>query len=240
MKTTKQPTNNLEKFRGIFFQIGIIVATSLTFLAFEWTTPVRIADFPNPDIEVEGDFEIPIITYRSDPKKVDFKPVAPKVDITKINIVTVDPIDPTEPDPYIDPLTNPVFVLPIEKVIEEEAPLPSAGKMPYYNTCESSDELIRKKCTEEAMFKHFRKTLKVPELIKALGKADYTAHVYFEVDKKGLIRNVKVMNKGRIHYLLEQEAIKAVSSLPDLLPAINHGKAVSVYYSIPIKFSVRE
>ena len=213
MNTTKQPKKSLEKFRGIFFQIGIIVATSLTFLAFEWTSPVYISDLPEPEYEIEGDFEIPIITYRSTPVKPEFKPVAPKVDHGKINIVTIDPIDPTpDPDPFVepDPTFDPNKWTKPEVVVEETAPLPTAGKMPHYKDCESSDEIVRKKCTEEEMFKHFRNTLKIPSIIKNLGKAEYTAYVYFEVDKKGEIKNVKVMNTGRIHKLLEQEAINAV------------------------------
>ncbi len=242
MKTTEKPKNNLEKLRGIFFQIGLIISTSITFLAFEWTTPVYVAELPNPDIEVEGDFDIPIITYRSTPVKPAIKLNAPKVDPSRINIIKTDPIDPTpDPNPFVEP--DPVFdpnQFNKPEVIEiEEAPLPAAGKMPFYKNCESVNENERKSCTEEEMFKHFRKTLKIPGYIKDLGKAEYTAHVYFEVNKKGQVKNVRVLNSGRIPIDLEKEAINAVSTLPELIPAINHGKQVSVYYSIPIKFTVK-
>ncbi len=243
MKTTEKPKNNLEKLRGIFFQIGLIISTSITFLAFEWTTPVYIAELPKPDIEVEGDFDIPIITYRSTPVKPAIKLTAPKVDPSRINIIKTDPVDPTpDPEPFVEP--DPVFdpnKWTIPEVLEkEDAPLPAAGKMPFYKNCESANENVRKSCTEEEMFKHFRRTLKIPESIKEMGKAEYTAHVYFEVNKKGQIKNVRVLNSGRIPLDLEKEAINAVSTLPELIPAINHGKEVAVYYSIPIKFTIKE
>lgn len=241
MNSTEKPKNGLEKFRGIFFQIGFIVATSLTLLAFEWTFPVYVADLPKPIIEVEGDFELPPITYSSVPKKPEVKQSVLKVNPTQFNVVTIDPTNiTTDPDPFKDP--DPVFdpnqwTKP-EVVEPEEAPLPAAGKMPFYKNCENADENARKSCTEEEMYKHFRKTLKIPELIKSMGSAEYTAHVYFEVNKKGQVKNVKVLNSGRIHPLLEAEAIKAVSTLPELIPAVNHGKEVAIYYSIPIKFIV--
>lgn len=241
MNSTEKPKNGLEKLRGIFFQIGLIVATSITFLAFEWTFPVYVADLPKPIIEVEGDFELPPITYSSVPKKPEIKMPVLKVNPTQFNIVTTNPTNPTpDPDPFKDP--DPVFdpnkwTKP-EVVEPEEAPLPAAGKMPFYKNCENADENARKSCTEEEMYKHFRKTLKIPELIKNMGNAEYTAHVYFEVNKKGQVKNVKVLNSGRIHPLLEAEAIKAVSTLPELIPAVNHGKEVAIYYSIPIKFIV--
>jgi protein TonB len=242
MKTTEKPKNNLEKLRGIFFQIGLIVATSITFLAFEWTTPVYIAELPKPFITIEDDFEIPIIIYNTTPIKPEIKPIAPKVDPSRINIIKTTPVDPTpDPEPFVDP--DPVFdpnKWTKPEVIEaEEAPLPAAGKMPFYKNCENANENERKSCTEEEMFKHFRKTLKIPSYIKDLGKAEYTAHVYFEVNKKGQVKNVRVLNSGRIPLDLEKEAINAVISLPELIPAINHGKQVSVYYSIPIKFTVK-
>lgn len=243
MNTLEKTKNGLEKFRGIFFQIGILVSISLTFIAFEWTTPVYVADLPTPDVEIEGDFELPPVTYSSVPKKPEVKMPVLKVNPIQFNIVKIDPVNPTpDPEPFKDP--DPVFdpnkwTKP-EVVEPEEAPLPAAGKMPFYKNCENADENARKSCTEEEMYKHFRKTLKIPELIKSMGSAEYTAHVYFEVNKKGHVKNVKVLNSGRIHPLLEAEAIKAVSTLPELIPAINHGKEVAIYYSIPIKFIVKE
>lgn len=244
MNTLEKTKNGLEKFRGIFFQIGILVSTSLTFLAFEWTTPVYVSELTNSFINIEEDFEIPIITYSSTPVKPEVKPIAPKVDPSKFNIIKTDPVDPKNTDPDLfkdpDPVFDPNKWTKPEVVEPEEAPLPAAGKMPFYKNCENGDENARKACTEEEMYKHFRKTLKIPELIKSMGKAEYTAHVYFEVNKKGQVKNVKVLNSGRIHPLLEAEAIKAVSTLPELIPAVNHGKEVAIYYSIPIKFIVKE
>ena len=244
MKTTEKPKNNLEKLRGIFFQIGLIVSMSITFLAFEWTTPVYIAELPKPDIEIEGDIDLELYNHHVKPIKPEIKPIAPKIDPSKINIVKNDPVDPTpEPDPDPTPDPDPGFdpnkwTKP-EEIEKEEAPLPAAGKMPFYKNCESANENERKSCTEEEMFKHFRNTLKIPGYIKDLGKAEYTAHVYFEVNKKGQIKNVRVLNSGRIPKDLEKEAINAVSTLPELIPATNHGKQVSVFYSIPIKFTIK-
>ncbi|MBX2960482.1 MAG: TonB family protein [Flavobacteriales bacterium] len=227
MKTTEKPKNNLEKFRGIFFQIGLIISTSLTFLAFEWTTPVYVADLPKPDIEVEGDFDIPIITYRSTPVKPEIKPIAPKVDPSKINIVKIDPIDPTpNPDPIVDP--DPVFdpnkwTKP-EVVEPEEAPVPIAEVMPEFEGGAAK------------LFEYLSRTLKYPELAKSTG-IQGKVFIQFVVDKKGKIKDAKVIQG--INALLDKEALRVVESMPDWTPGRQHGKPVSVIYNLPISFKLK-
>ncbi|MGE0560446.1 MAG: TonB family protein [Flavobacteriales bacterium] len=227
MNTTKQSQKNLEKFRGIFFQIGIIVATSLTFLAFEWTTPVYIGKLPSPDIEVEGDFDIPIITYRSAPTKPEIKPVAPKIDPSKINIIKTDPINPTpEPDPFVDP--DPTFdpnkwTKP-EVVDPEPAPIAVAEVMPEFIGGTAK------------LFEYLGKNLKYPELAKSTGISG-KVFVQFVVDKNGKIKDTKVIQG--INTLLDKEALRVVEAMPDWTPGRQHGKPVSVIYNLPISFKLK-
>ena len=77
-------------------------------------------------------------------------------------------------------------------------------------------------------------------MIKIKGKASYVAFVYFEINKKGQVSNVKILNdeKHKIPRELEREAYNAVSTLPKMIPAKNHGKKVKVLYKVPIKFTI--
>lgn len=227
MNTTKQPNKNLEKFRGIFFQIGIIIATSLTFLAFEWTTPVYISDLPEPDYEIEGDFEIPIITYSSKPIKPEIIPVAPKVDPSKINIIKTDPVNPTpEPDPFVDP--DPIFdpnkwTKP-ELIDPDPAPIAVAEVMPEFIGGTAK------------LFEYLGKNLKYPELAKSTGISG-KVFVQFVVDKNGKIKNVEIIHG--VNPLLDKEALRVVESMPDWKAGRQHGKPVSVIYNLPISFKLK-
>lgn len=228
MKATNRPTKNLEKLRGIFFQIGIIVASSITFFAFEWTTPVRIADLPNPEIEVEGDFEIPIITYRSNPTKPDFKPVAPKVDPNKINIVKVDPVDPTpnpDPTPDPDPKFDPDKWIKVEPTTDPE-PAPTAAPEVWPEFIGGTAKL----------FEYLSKNLKYPELAKSTGISG-KVFIQFVVDKNGKIKDVQVLQG--INPLLDKEALRVVEAMPDWKAGKQHGKHVSVIYNLPISFKLK-
>jgi protein TonB len=228
MNTTKQPLKNLEKLRGIFFQIGIIVATSLTFLAFEWTTPVGFGDLPKPDRIIDcGIIDYPILVYRKVPAKPDFKPVAPKVDPSKINIIKTDPVNPTpDPDPFVDPDPNfdPNKWTKPEVTDPEPAPIAVAEVMPEFIGGTAK------------LFEYLGKNLKYPELAKTTG-IQGKVFVQFVVDKNGKIKDVKVLQG--INALLDKEALRVVSEMPDWKAGKQHGKPVSVIYNLPISFKLK-
>lgn len=240
----KNTNKKLEKLRGIFFQVGLIVAGGLTLVAFEWTSPIYLADLPTPDVAVEEPWELPpIFPEKEEVEKPKVKhEVAPKTNPDKIEIIPDDKkleIDKKEKkkDPVFDPnewktpTTDPV---PVEKAVL------IAGVMPHFKDCEDMDESERKVCTQKKMFQHFGNSIRVPEKIKMLGTAKYRAFVYFEIDKKGDVINIKIMNdkKHQIPKELERQAYDAVNSLPIMNPGKNHGKPVRVKYSLPIVFNV--
>ncbi|MCB0379773.1 MAG: TonB family protein [Flavobacteriales bacterium] len=217
----------MEKFRGIFFQIGIIVATSLTFLAFEWTTPVYISELPKPIIEIEGDIDLELYNDRVKPIKPEIKPIAPKVDPSKINIIKTNPVNPTpDPDPIVDP--DPTFdpnkwTKP-EVTDPEPAPIAVAEVMPEFIGGTAK------------LFEYLGKNLKYPELAKTTG-IQGKVFVQFVVDKNGKIKDVKVLQG--INALLDKEALRVVSEMPDWKAGKQHGKPVSVIYNLPISFKLK-
>ena len=61
--------------------------------------------------------------------------------------------------------------------------------------------------------------------------------VYFVVGKDGKVRDVRVLRD--VDARLDKEATRVVESLPDFEPGEQRGKAVSVQYTIPVKFIIR-
>jgi len=227
MKHVKNQKKSLEKLRGIFFQLGLIVACGLTLVAFEWTTPVYLSELPAPDVEVEGDYVYIPNTYSEVPKKPEVKLEPKKIDPTKINIVKniVEPIDPTPTDPIVDP--NPTFDpkwITVEPTKPEPAPLPFAEHMPEF------------KGGDEGLFRFLKDNLKYPAFAKENGIKG-KVFVQFVVGKNGKIRDVKIL-RG-VNKLLDKEAIRVVKEMPEWTPGRQNGKNVSVIYNLPINFVLR-
>lgn len=76
--------------------------------------------------------------------------------------------------------------------------------------------------------------VKYPE---SLGLTNVEGRVYvrFVVNKLGKVEQVKVA-RG-VHEILDNEAVRVVSMLPDWKPGRQGGKEVDTYYTVPIMFS---
>lgn len=60
--------------------------------------------------------------------------------------------------------------------------------------------------------------------------------VNFIVSSTGKVRNVKVIRS--VHPLLDAEAVRVISSMPDWIPGSQTGKAVDVEYYLPVDFNL--
>lgn len=226
MKNLKSQKSSLEKMRGIFFQSGLIIACGLILVAFEWTTPVIISELPRPDIVIDGDFDLPPITYREIEKpKVKHDFVKKTGTIIKVRKEPfVEPIDPT-PEPIIEPVVfDPSWVTVEEPVVDKDVPTYFFEHKPKFGE------------NDGAIFKYLADNLKYPILAKESG-IQGTVHLKFVVGKNGKVRDIEVV-KG-VNKLLDNEAVRVVKEMPNWSPGIQNGKPVSVYYSLPIKFTIR-
>jgi TonB family protein len=68
------------------------------------------------------------------------------------------------------------------------------------------------------------------------GKIAGKVLVNFNVSNTGKIRNVKVSKS--VHPLLDAEAIRVISIMPDWKPATQGGKPVDVQYMVPVEFKL--
>ena len=243
MNYLQKKNKNLEKSRGIFFQIGLIIAGGLTLIAFEWMSPINPYDLPQAETIFDEEWELPPII----PEKEIIKPEVKFTEVKKkseiIEIVINEPIEKKEEEKEEEKKElkfDPEKWKEKEKVKEEEPPKAWVERMPYYEDCKSLKEAERKKCTQEKMYQHFGKKIRVPESIKLQGKATYMAFVYFEVSKTGKIINVKILSneRNKIPKELERQALGAVKTLPQMIPGNHNGRKVGVLYKMPIKFTI--
>ncbi len=86
---------------------------------------------------------------------------------------------------------------------------------------------------DSAVAKYIESTIKYPESAKQ-NKINGRVLVSFNVSKTGQVENVKLV-KG-IGGGCDEEAIRAVSKMPDWLPGLLNGNPVKVRYVMPVIF----
>ncbi len=111
-------------------------------------------------------------------------------------------------------------------------------RIPVFKGCEKAKKNEKSDCFNNEMIKHISKHFNYPaEAIRS----HITGEVWvrFVIDKNGNVKNIKTLgpDDGEI---LNDEAIRVVSKLPNFKPAKKDGKRTSVKYGFPINFSLEE
>jgi protein TonB len=240
MKHNKTPEANLAPKRKVYFQLGFAVALSLVLAAFEWTgydsqEYSSINNAGDPMMEEE------IIPFNRPEKPT---PPKPKTNTTVFTPVVVMPVV-GDPGPELDPFALNFDVLfdfgdPGEEWTgdSELPPLPlmRAEIMPFYDQCKNVlDREEQSLCTELEIIKYVQSKVVYPRLCVDAG-IEGTVYVSFVIDRTGQIRDAKI-ERG-LHKQIDTNCLAAVNSIPQMNPASQQGKAVSVYYNIPISFKL--
>lgn len=64
--------------------------------------------------------------------------------------------------------------------------------------------------------------------------------IEFVVSETGEIENTRVLGEQTFGYGLEEEALRVVKAMPRWMPGYQGGKAVRVYYTLPITFKLAD
>ena len=90
---------------------------------------------------------------------------------------------------------------------------------------------------DQALFNYIYENVKYPPEAKAQGIQGKVI-LRFVVTAEGKVADITVV-RG-VHSLLDEEAIRVMSGLPEWIPGRQGGKPVDVYYSLPISFSLKD
>ena len=238
MEPKKNPKADLTKRSVLFFQIGMVVMLFLAWQAIEWKTyDKQNIDTGMVDVGDELDEEIPITQQLTPPPPPPPPPPAPEVievveDEEEVEETIIESTE-TSADTEI------VEIEEIEEAVEEEivdVPFAVIENVPIYPGCENEKgNAAKKKCMSEKVQKFVQRKFNT-ELAGDLGlEGRQRIAVQFKIDRNGKVVNVRARAP---HPRLEQEAVEVVSSLPDMTPGKQRGKAVGVLYSLPILFQV--
>ena len=230
METKKSDHANLEKKRSMFFQVGLLFALGLAFVAFEWQVELRISD-----VEWETAFPVDGITIEIPVTRPDLPPPMPPPPSLELVIVdnTIDIGDISEilidVGEGFNLLPTDIFTrTSLQEEVEPEI---------FDHSMLEEQALFNGKPAEEAFRSYIGQHLKYPQIAVENGIFG-RVFVQFVVDQKGNVVDVQVVRS--VDPSLDNEALRLIKTTSGLWsPGKQHGKPVKVRYTFPIVFQLR-
>lgn len=224
METRKTKRANLERKRGIFFQVGLIISLALAFLAFEWKSyDNRISVSSH---KVEKDF-IDIL-----PPVTDHKKPEPKKPVVKTVIKLKEVSNDLEPDEEIT-IDQTVYQ---DTPIEEYIPMPDEDPAPEQEIFTIVEKMPEFPGGITALYRFLGDNIKYPKQAKEIGISG-KVYVSFVVETDGSISNIKIERSP--HESLSDEVLRVMALMPAWNPGRQREVPVRVAYNIPIDFSLK-
>ena len=123
----------------------------------------------------------------------------------------------------------------IETVYENDVPYAIIEEVPVFPGCEGTKE-EKKDCLSKKLQAHILKNFK-PGLAKTMNmsKGIKKMRVLFRINEEGKVTD---MNVRAPHPELKKEALRVLKTIPQMQPGKQRGKAVGMYYQLPISFHV--
>lgn len=225
MEIKKAPKVDLERKKGIFFEIGLVLALGILLYAFEWKTETKkTQDMQGSEVEQVEEEIIPVTTQNTPPPPPP--PPAPKL-TDLINIVDNDQdiddeLEITDAD---DETENTVVdVTKFDDFSEEDT-----GEAEIFQVVEKMPSF------NGNMNKWLKDNLKYPILAQENGISG-RVFVAFVVEKDGSITDVKVARS--VDPSLDKEAVRVVKAMPKWNPGQQRNKPVRVAFTVPINFTL--
>jgi len=226
MELKKNKKADLEKRKGMFLEIGLVVTLAVILVAFEWTQGENKGDDSDMVAEIQFEDEMMQITRREEPKP-EPKPEQPKV--AEVLDIVDDDVEIEDEFDFDMEATNDTeydFTSMIgddEEEIEEEEVFYIVEDMPTFNGGDPATEFR----------KYIAQNLRYPEIAAENGISGRVI-VQFAVSRNGQVVDAVVVRS--VDPALDKEAIRVVMSSPKWTPGKQRGKAVKVLFTFPINF----
>lgn len=232
MQIKKSPKANLETRRGMFLQIGLVLAISASLLAFEWKSYEKSAtDLGTMELALEDDEVIPV-TQR------EIKPPPPPPPPPEIIQIVEDDVEIEVELEIEETDSDEDEIIEIEEEEEDDEVFNFAvvEDKPIFPGCEDVSKEERYMCFQQGIMKHIRNNFKYPAIPKEMGVSE-KIFVQFVIDKSGRITKATVVRGEDKH--LRKEALRLVNSIPKLQAAKQRGKSVPCSFTVPINFKLQ-
>lgn len=225
MERKKNDKANLEKKKGVFFQLGLVITLSLILIGFEWTSSgLSENQFDTGEGDVIEEEIIPVTRQeKPEPKSLPKPPKVTEVlnivedDVTIENELILDDLESNQDEE--------VQILDFDMADEEEE------EAEIFYIVEDMPSFKGKGL--DGFRNWVMKNLQYPEIAAENGISG-TVYVQFVVEPSGLVNKVTIMRS--VDPSLDKEAIRVVKTSPKWTAGKQRGKSVRVAFTFPIKF----
>ncbi|MFP2995783.1 energy transducer TonB [Spongiivirga sp. MCCC 1A20706] len=241
-KYTKHDAN-LQKNNGLIFAISMVLTLLAVYFVIEVEVPEKQVAYVEPEVLYE-EVTYTINNFRvEEEQKIEEVVKKEKKVVKNIEKILVDENDDsgketdivTEPDPSTEKFDpNAVTVIP-EPDPDFIIPASTVEQVPMFEECLEVPKTEQRKCFEEGMMNHVKKTFRYPDVAIDLG-LNGRVYTTFTIDKSGNIKDVKLRGP---HKILEKEAARIISKLPKMIPGKQGIHNVNVSFSLPITFKLQ-
>ena len=231
LELKKNKKANLDRYRGMFFNIGLVVSLGCLLLLFEVNFRERSKELTlnSKSADYEEVMDIPVSEQPPPPP--------PTASVKTINIISVPDFEDIEEEIQIQldiDITEETKIEELEYVEELEIP-----EIPEEEVTEEIFTLVEDEPFPqggyEAFYKYVFENLKYPQKAIRLG-IEGRVFVQFVVGKDGSISDAVVI-RG-IDPECDAEAVRVITSAPKWSPGKQRGRPVNVRKVIPINFII--
>lgn len=226
MEIKKSPEADLQNRKGLFFEIGLVIALGVVLGAFLYTPKEYRIEQVESNVIVE-DQQIVEVTRQEQkppeqPKKVEMQVVTDILDVVTNDTKITNDInfDEFTEDMEITAATVEVE----EEVIEEDAPFIRVEKMPSFQGGDLNT------------FRNWvQGKLHYPQIAQENGISGRVV-LSFVIEKDGTLTNIEVLQAP--DRSLSEEAVRVLQTSPKWEPGMQSNKAVRVKYTLPVDFQI--
>ena len=231
MELKKSNKANLDKKRGLFIEIGMLVALGFVLLAFERQISPKVEVKEDEHVMQDADEEIIPIT-RAEEEPPPPPPEPPKVtdilDIVADDVHVDTNIDINiEADQSTEITIAPIATFTAVEVEEEEEEVMFAivEDKPMFNGKEA----------EVGFREYIKNNTTYPPVAQENGITG-KVFVEFAIGRDGQVTDVRIL-RG-VDPLLDNEAMRVIRASPKWTPGMQRGKPVKVKYNFPVNFQL--
>ena len=231
MEVKKSPEADLEQYRATWLLVGLVVALSVLFVAFEWTGRTEEADWEAllPDLVFEEEYEVPLVEQpQVVPPPPPVAPVAPPEVIVPVEEeADADELPPVDGEGTSDAV---VPTAPAAAEKEESRPATDKGLVLVDELPEFPDG------GQAGLMRYLTRHIRYPAFAQQR-RLQGNVVCQFIVNEDGSISDVSVLQG--VHPALDNEALRVLRSMPRWKPGRLRGKPVRVCCSLPVVFRLQ-
>lgn len=216
----------------------------LTYFALEWkSTPKKDSDYFEMQVDDLVQEDVPITQVDAPTPPPPPPPPAPEVievieDVKEIEETVIQSTETNLEEKMPDIVEVAEITYREEEEEIEEVPFMVVEQIPTYPGCEGlKSKQDQKNCMSQKIEAHVKKEFNT-RISEELGLTGLNKiFVIFKINEKGEVADIRTRAPNK---RLEEEALRVVKLLPKMIPGRQRDKPVSVQYSLPIMYEIRE